>query len=125
MSSKREARRLLIIGFVAATWLIVSAYSVCAKDCDYDPQGKRDPFLSLVTPDGRLLRLEGENTAEQLKIEGIIYNEGGTSEAIINDAIVKVGDIVDGYRILGIEEDKVIFEKDGKTVSIGLQKEGE
>ena len=121
--SRKVSLKFFIIA--AAAFLLALPFLSFSQECAYDPKGKRDPFLSLVTPDGRLLRLEGESSAEQLKIEGIIYNEGGASEAIINDNIVKEGDIVDGYRIIKIEENKVVFEKDGKTLDKGLKKEEE
>ncbi len=41
----------------------------------YDSKGKRDPFIPLVTPDGRLLNLKNQETATGLTLEGIIYDE--------------------------------------------------
>ncbi|MFA5156025.1 MAG: general secretion pathway protein GspB [Candidatus Omnitrophota bacterium] len=89
----------------------------------YDARGKRDPFIPLVTPDGRLLNLDSQQEKEALRIEGIIYDDKGISYAIINGMVVRIGDIVDGNQILKIEDDKVIFIKEGNPFSLELKQE--
>ncbi|MEI6831824.1 MAG: hypothetical protein WCK61_03860 [Candidatus Omnitrophota bacterium] len=91
----------------------------------YDAKGKRNPFIPLVTPEGRLLKLDKQETTsvEGLTVEGIIYDKFGRSFAIVNTKIVGIGDIVGDYQVLKIQEDKVIFIKDGEPLEIGLIKE--
>lgn len=87
----------------------------------YDAKNKRDPFIPLVTSDGRLLKLEQEETPE-LSLEGIIYDKSGLSYAIINGEVRKIGDIVNGYQVLKIEENKVILIKEGQLSEVELNK---
>lgn len=91
----------------------------------YDTKGKRNPFIPLVTPEGRLLKLDKhEDTTQQgLAIEGIIYDKLGRSFAIVNAAVVGIGDMVGDFQVLKILENKVIFIKDGEPLEVELAKE--
>ena len=89
----------------------------------YDVKGKRDPFIPLVTPDGRLLKLEQEEGVVGLLLEGIIYDKNGTSCAIVNSEIVRIGDKVGEFQVLKIEEKRVIFIKDGQIIEVEIKKE--
>jgi len=98
---------------------------VFAQDAyKYDAKGKRNPFIPLVTADGQLIKLDSEGEAENkdLMLEGIIYDKNGISYAIVNSQIVKTGDFSGEYQILKIENNKVIFIKDGLTSEIELKK---
>jgi len=89
----------------------------------YDSKGKRNPFIPLVTSDGRLLKLDKEETSGELSIEGIIYDKNGRSYAIVNATVVEIGDFVSGYQVLKIEENKIIFIKDGQATEVEFKKE--
>jgi len=91
----------------------------------YDSQGKRNPFIPLVTSDGRFLQLEADETKKdsELNLTGIIYDKYGISYAIVNDTVVKIGDYVDDYQVLKIEEKKVIFIKGGEIKEVEFKKE--
>ena len=91
----------------------------------YDAKGRRDPFIALVTPDGRLLKLEQQEGSAGLLVEGIIYDKNGLSYAIVNGEVVKIGDKINDYQVLKIEENKVIFIKEGETQEVELKKEEE
>lgn len=91
----------------------------------YDSKGKRNPFIPLVNQEGRLLKLDKEETKGDLGIEGIIYDRYGRSFAIVNGSVVGIGDAVGGYQVLRVEENKVIFIKEGQIVEVDLKKEGE
>jgi len=108
----------IILGFVL---YLCASY---AQDMvTYDAQGKRDPFIPLVTPDGRLLKLEQPSGSAALSLEGIIYDKEGISYAVVGGEVVKIGDEVSGYQVLKIEQDKVIFIKDGEPMEIELKEE--
>jgi len=91
----------------------------------YDNKGKRDPFIPLVTPEGRLLKLDKLDTASPggLSIEGIIYDKSGRSFAIVNTEVVGIGDFIGAYQVLKIFENKVVFIKDGIPLEVELTKE--
>ena len=89
----------------------------------YDDQGGRNPFIALVTPDGRILNLENKSDSE-LILEGIIYDEKGASYAIINQSVVAIGDCIANYQVVGIEKNKVVFlKKSGEKLELELKKE--
>ena len=121
----------VLINWLVVNWLIIFTIhhslltdNVYAQDgLKYDAKGKRDPFIPLVTSDGRLLKLEREETASGLLLEGIIYDEHGLSYAIVNGAVVRVSDKVGDSQVLKIEKNKVIFIKSGQTLEVGLKEE--
>ena len=91
----------------------------------YDSKGDRDPFLSLITPDGRLLQFDQQEKDTDLLLEGIIYHPDGESYAIVNQEIVKVKDRIGKSIVYKIEKDKVIFLKGDKYIELKLEKEDE
>jgi len=95
-------------------------------DFNYDAKGKRNPFIPLVTPEGRLLKLDKQDNSTQqgLAIEGIIYDKFGRSFAIVNANVVGIGDMVGDFQVLKILENKVIFIRNGEPLEVELNKEG-
>ncbi|MGE5197400.1 MAG: hypothetical protein ACM3IL_02725, partial [Deltaproteobacteria bacterium] len=67
--------------FIASFMLLSAAKNILAAgEYIYDSKGKRDPFIALVTPDGRLVKLEDEAPkSTTLSLEGIIYDINGLS----------------------------------------------
>ncbi len=123
---KIEGRNIFRFCFLSSVFcLLFSVFCFSQEAFIYDAKGKRDPFIALVTPDGRLLKLDQEEGAGGLSLEGIIYDKNGMSYAIVNGQIVKVGDMVAKYQVLRIEKNKVIFIKEGEQTEIELKKEGE
>ncbi len=55
-----------------------------------------------------------------LLLEGIIYDKNGTSCAIVNSEIVRIGDKVGEFQVLKILENKVIFIKNGEPLEVEL-----
>ncbi|HNX82130.1 MAG TPA: hypothetical protein PKL77_08310 [Candidatus Omnitrophota bacterium] len=94
-----------------------------SDDGMYDAKGKRNPFIPLVTPDGRLMNIQDEEAASAVNLEGIIFDKKGLSYAIVNGEVVKVGNTVGEYQVLKIEEKKVTFIKEGQPLEIELKKE--
>lgn len=117
---------ILFFIFVFTFGLRLMTYNLFGQgQFTYDAKGKRDPFIPLVTSDGRLLKLDKEETSSGPLLEGIIYDEHGLSYAIVNGEVVHVGDKVGDYQVLKIEKNKIIFIKGGQTTEIELKKEEE
>jgi hypothetical protein len=115
--------RVKIVFFILAGFF---SLLVCSwADFAYDSKGKRNPFIPLVTSDGRLLKLDAREVSDGLALEGIIYDKVSMSYAIVNGLVVKIGDFVGDYQVLDIEENKVVFIKEGQTLEVELKKEGE
>ncbi|MCU0651184.1 MAG: hypothetical protein MUC52_03010 [Candidatus Omnitrophica bacterium] len=92
----------------------------------YDDGQKRDPLIPLVNNDGRYVQLERtpeEETETELKLEGIIYDKYGVSFAIVDGSVVKVGDAISDYQVLQIDEDRVVFIREGQPKEVLLKKE--
>lgn len=115
-------KKLLIFIFLCG--LIFSGVFAQAE-LTYEAKGKRNPFIPLVTPEGRLLKLDKEqDTAQEgLTIEGIIYDKFGRSFAIVNADVVGIGDLVGDFQVLKILENKVIFIRNGELLEVELNKE--
>jgi hypothetical protein len=96
----------------------------------YDDEGRRNPFIPLVSLDGRFVQLEKAQRKENKEsknldflVEGIIIDKYGSSYAIVNAKVVKVGDKLEGYQVLKIEEQKITLIKDGEPFVIEWKKE--
>ncbi len=107
---------LSLLIFNIAILLLLGKVSYAVEEFVYDSQGRPDPFTPWVTPDGRLqiLRNQEEQSDSVLKVQGIMYDKYALSYAIVNEQVVKIGDVVDDYQVLKIEENKVIFIKEGQ-----------
>ncbi len=114
---RTRCTEIFIFYFLLFVLYILSSVSFAGDNFVYDAGGKRDPFIPLVSSDGRLIRLETEKKKGALSLEGIIYDEFSLSYAVVNGAVVKVGDIVEGNQVLRVEKNKVIFIKDGQILS--------
>jgi hypothetical protein len=114
-----------LVGFLFFN-LVCVGYVLSQEQFKYDASSRRDPFMPLVTPDGRLINLDAEKGEKSsLSIEGVIYDKNGISYAVVNGNVVKIGDLVGDYQVLKIEADKVVFIKEGQTQEIILKKEEE
>lgn len=82
----------------------------------YTSDSRRDPFEDYLSPKVKTKKGLKPVTAEEEKpkplptftIQGIIW-EGIIPMAIINDNVVKVGDVLEGARIIGIDKEGVNF----------------
>ena len=115
-------KRFFIFLFVG---LVFCTVAFAQEEFVYDAKGRRNPFIPLVTPEGRLLKLDKleATSAGGLAIEGIIYDKLGRSFAIVNANVVGIGDMVEDYQVLKILENKVIFIKNGEPLEVELTKE--
>jgi hypothetical protein len=94
------------------------------RDYVYDSQGERNPFIPLVTAEGRLLQLEKpEASKKALNLEGIIYDKYGITYAIVNGTVIRIGDYLAGFQVLKIEKNKVVLVKEGQVLEILLKEE--
>ena len=90
----------------------------------YNPKGKRDPFVPLISESGGYASDAYEaSAAEDIRLEGIVWDNVKGSIAIINGEIVKEGDVMGSIKILKINKDSVIFDVGGENVKIDLNKE--
>jgi len=88
----------------------------------YKAQGKRDPFMPLITPSGYLINLEPD-TDEALRLEGIMFDPKGDSIAIVNGELLRVGESLGEVVILDIEAEKVTVMRENETLTLELRRE--
>lgn len=90
----------------------------------YDAHEKRNPFLALIGSDGRILEPRISKKRDgAIYLEGIIYDAGSSSYAVINGEIVKAGEAAGDYQLIRIEPQKIILSKEGKELEIELNTE--
>ncbi len=91
----------------------------------YDAKVKRDPFIPLVTQDGRIIEppKRKEKTEGPPQLEGIIYDPRGVSYAVMDGEVLRVGDAAGDYQIIKIEAQKVVLQKAGREFTVELKKE--
>jgi hypothetical protein len=117
---------LKILNFALPFCILIFTFCIflfAQEEFIYNSKSKRDPFIPLVTSDGRLLKLDKEEGEVDLLVEGIMFDEHGLSYCLINGQIVKIGDVINEYQVLKIEKDKAVFIKDGQPLEIELKKE--
>ncbi|MFA6217354.1 MAG: hypothetical protein WDL87_06860 [Candidatus Omnitrophota bacterium] len=122
-------KRIVIVFFIFVLSICLSFFGRNILNCRaeetflYDTQGRRNPFVALVTPDGRYVQLEKKEKSGNIKLEGIIYDNYGISYAIVDGSVVKIGDYIGDKQVLKIEKDRVFFVKEGQVSEIILKKE--
>jgi len=89
----------------------------------YNDNGKRDPFMKLVTADGVIISYDMDLLVADLTLEGIIFDPQGNSLAIINGKIVKTDDKIGLFTVSGIEQNKVFLSKGQENFVLELKKE--
>jgi hypothetical protein len=88
----------------------------------YDARGRRDPFVALVR-DGRILTPTGSlrpTSSTHPVLNGILWDPGGQSVALINDTEARVGDTVSGYRVAEIRRDAVVLTNGGEPLVLEI-----
>jgi hypothetical protein len=120
---------------VFGAWCLFGAWDLVlgASEWYYDAKGRCDPFYSLVQ-EGKTVRCEanlgtgsggGSGPSAPLKLGGILWDPGGHSIALINDAEVKRGDRVEGYEVADIRHDAVVLTRAGQQVVLQIEYENQ
>ena len=90
----------------------------------YNAKGKRDPFVPLISESGGYASDAYEASAvEDIRLEGIVWDDVKGSIAIINGEIIKEGDTMGSIKVLKINKDNVVFDVGGESIKIDLNKE--
>lgn len=119
-------RRMLLVGGLFVVWVWNWAFIGLAEEPRqdsfvYDPKNRRDPFVPLVR-DGRLVSpdpISRVHTARPV-LYGILWDPGGKSIALINELEARVGDIVDGFRVVEIRRDVVVVTDGSAPIELEI-----
>ncbi len=104
----------------------VYASFIFAQDQSSDDNHNRNPFVALITPDGRLIRSTPPAEAVQQKdivIEGVMVDNSGKSYVVGNGEVATVGEMLGGFKVVGIDQRKVVLSKDGQIKEVQINKE--
>ena len=114
---KRLLGLVSVLGFM---FFIITAHAQ-EQGYSYKNDGRRDPFVPLISQAGYLMNVETDDKAV-MRLEGIMYDQKGDSMAIVNGQLVKVGETVSDSVISAIEPDKITVIKDNQKIEIPLRK---
>lgn len=108
----------------------VRGHGVTTKEEDasngaYEAKGKRDPFIALVTPDGRIIEppKPKERTEGPPQLEGLMYDAKGISYVVMDGEVFRAGDMVGDYQLIRIDSNKVIMQKAERVFEVEFKKE--
>jgi len=107
----------LILG---AAVMILPSSMLVASEIVYDAGDRRDPFVPLT---------EGENTSGAatlyggVKLEGIIYDPGEQSMAILNGKTYQAGEIVGDATVVKILKDHVVISVGAEEKTLWIRGE--
>jgi len=107
----------LIIALIFFTLICSSIFSYAQTEASfiYESEGRRDPFIPLITKEGKLLVTYGVITSiNDVVLEGILYDPEGESIVILNDLVLKENDQVGNIKVERIEKNRVILSCKGE-----------
>ena len=104
---------------------VIVISEACAEEAfKYNAKSKRDPFIPLISESGGYASDAYEASAmEDIRLEGIVWDDVKGSIAIINGEIAKEGDVMGSIKVLKINKDNVVFDVGGESIKIDLNKE--
>ncbi len=124
---KTDYRLILII--CAALMMTLAPACLSAETNDeplYNSKGKRDPFIPLVAKSVRISTgLEGVQSIDDIVLEGIVWDSGGDSIAILNGVIVKEADEIGDVKIVTITSKEVHLYIKNLKYTLELSEEGD
>ena len=104
--------------------VLISSEVFAEEGFKYNAKSRRDPFIPLISETGSYASDAYEASAiEDIRLEGIVWDDVNGSIAIINGEIAKEGDSLGSVKILKINKDSVIFDVNGESLKVELNKE--
>lgn len=123
---KTPAAVILVFLFIAANISTSLAADMKAENFAYNSSDMRDPFIPLITQNTKVAAgLETVESIDDLMLEGIVWDAGGGSIAIMNGVIVENDQKIGSIKILRIEEKSVKLTINDIEYDINLKEEEE
>jgi type II secretory pathway component PulC len=98
--------------------LLTFCGSLQAEEIVYDPGKRRDPFLPITGED-----VSVSASSSGVRLEGIIYDPGAQSMAILNGKTYQVGEGIGDAKVLRILKDHVVIFVEGEEKTLWIRKE--
>jgi type II secretory pathway component PulC len=117
--SKSEEKQFGFLEFLAVFLMLLTfCGSLQAEEIVYDSGKRRDPFIPLTGED-----VSVSASSSGVRLEGIIYDPGSQSMAILNGKTYQVGEGVGDAKVLRILKDHVVISVDGEETTLWIRKE--
>ena len=100
--------------------LVLASASFAAPEIVYDAGKRRDPFAPLTGGEDSALMTA---TSSSVKLEGIIYDPGKQSMAILNGKTYQAGEAVGDAKLVKILRDHVVILIDGEEKTLRIREE--
>lgn len=105
---------------------LLAAAGLPAVWAEYQPKGRRDPFIPLVNSEGQRIHPPGSEDGESLGLEnlvleGIMFDPKAESYAVISGQVVREQDELEGIRVVKIEPDGVTVLVEGQPHRLTVQ----
>jgi hypothetical protein len=81
----------------------------------------RDPFLLNKSPSSKKIAIKAPPVLAKWKLKAILL-QTGSRMAAINNQIYREGDMIEGYKIVSIDEDTVWFQTPDSREHLGFQR---
>jgi len=99
--------------------LTLASGSFAASEVVYDAGNRRDPFVPLTGGENTLVTAASSG----VKLEGIIYDPGERSMAILNGKSYLKGEAVGEATVLKIFKDHVVISAEGEEKTLWIREE--
>lgn len=105
---------------------IIGAAAAYGEAYQYEPRGKRDPFVPLYGQGktSAALALEDAVTIDDVRLEGIVTDAKGRMMAILNGEIMKQGSKIGLVQVLKVDKGSAALLIGGKEYTLQLFEEG-
>jgi hypothetical protein len=103
---------ITLTGLLIFNILCVGLNAVVAQDnIAYESGGNRDPFVPLISGNKAGVQgLFGVESADDLNLEGVIFDPDQGSLIIVNGVVLKEGESQENVKVLKVEKNGVSFE---------------
>ena len=98
--------------------LLALGGTLLASEITYDSGKRRDPFVPLTGED-----VSTSTSSSGIKLEGIIYDPGDRSMAILNGKTYQAGESVGGATVVKIQKDHVVISKGGEESTLWMRED--
>lgn len=105
---------------------LLACGAAAPASAEYQPKGKRDPFVPLLTSDGQRIHPPGSDDGREgglgsLVLQGILFDPKADSYAVISGQVVREKEEIEGVKVVRIEPDSVTVLVDGQSHRLTVQ----
>ncbi len=109
-----------VLGVLALVLVVMTlSGSLGAEEIIYDSGKRRDPFVPLSGEDNASV----SGNSSGIKLEGIIYDPGKQSMAILNGKTYHAGEAVADATVVKILKDRVVISVEGEEKTLWIRTE--